>query len=159
MGPLNMGRGIKVLVIVMAVVAIVAVAIGLYVSQYDNLEVDVDVGQSSYSRPGPDAVELHIVFVLTNTGSVELYVPPTTFDLDVDGVYAGPGSSEAVTVPAGGKAWSTAEVTVNSATAPLAYLALVDAGTDTITLDGEAHVDVGPFTLDFPFKESFRMDV
>lgn len=159
MGPLNMGRGIKVLVIVMAVVAIVAVAIGLYVSQYDNLEVDVDVGQSSYSRPGPDAVELHIVFVLTNTGSVELYVPPTTFDLDVDGVYAGPGSSEAVTVPAGGKAWSKAEVTVNSATAPLAYLALVDAGTDTITLDGEAHVDVGPFTLDFPFKESFRMDV
>ncbi len=154
-----MGRGIKILVVVMAIVAIVAVSIGLYVSQYDNLEVDVDVAQSSYSRPGPDSVELHIVFVLTNTGSVELYVPPTTFDLDVDGVYAGPGSSKAVTVPAGGKAWSTAEVTVDSATAPLAYLALVDVGTDTITLDGEAHVDVGPFTLDFPFKESFKMNV
>jgi len=159
MGPFTMGRGIKILVVVMAVVAIVAVSIGLYVSQYDNLDVDVDVGQSSYTRPTADAVELHLVFVLTNTGSVDLYVPPTTFDVDVDGVYAGPGSSEAVTVPAGGKAWSTAEVTVDSLSAPLAYLALVDAGTDTITLDGEAHVEVGPFTLDFPFKESFRMDV
>ena len=26
-------------------------------------------------------------------------------------------------------------------------------------LEGEAHVDVGPFTLDFPFEESFYMDI
>jgi hypothetical protein len=90
---------------------------------------------------------------------MELYVPPTTFDVRVDGVDAGPGKSEAVTVPAGGRAWTTAVVTVDRANAPGAYLALMDRGSDRITLDGEAHVEVGPFTLDFPFQESFTMDV
>ena len=56
-------------------------------------------------------------------------------------------------------AWTTATVDVSAASAPLAYLALADPGSDKITLDGEAHVDVGPFTLDFPFNESFQMDV
>jgi LEA14-like dessication related protein len=154
-----MNRMIKILIVVMAIIAIVAVSIGLYVNQYNNLDVGIDVAQSTHSRPTPETIELHLVFVLSNSGSVELYVPPTTFDLHVDGVKAGPGSSEAVTVPAGGKAWSTAVVTVDQSIAPLAYLALVDPGKDKITLVGEAHVDVGPFTLDFPFEESFQMDV
>lgn len=154
-----MSRLLKVLVVVMVVIAIVAVSIGLYVSQYDNLELDVDTVQSSHSFPTGDAIELRLVIVLTNTGTVELYVPPTTFDLHVDGVDAGPGSSEAVTVPAGGKAWASAVVTVDRDIAPLAYMALVDNGRDKITMIGEAHVDVGPFTLDFPFEESFYMDV
>lgn len=154
-----MSRALKVLIVVMVVIAIVAVSIGLYVSQYDNLDIDVDTYQSSHSFPTEDTIELNLVIVLTNTGSVDLYVPPTTFDLKVDGVNAGPGKSEAVTVPAGGKAWSTAVVTVDRDIAPLAFLALVDIGRDKITLDGEAHVDVGPFTLDFPFEESFYMEI
>ncbi len=146
-------------VAVMAVIAVVAVALAIYVSQYDNLGVDVDAQQSSHSFPTADTVELRLVLVLSNSGDVELYVPPTTFDLRVDGVEAGPGSSKSVTVPANGRAWTTAVVTVDNDIAPLAYLALVDPGRDKITLDGEAHVEVGPFTLDFPFEESFYMDV
>jgi hypothetical protein len=154
-----MSRWLKVLVVVMAAIAVSAVSIGWYVSQYDNLELGIDVGQSSHSMPTADTVELRLVIVLTNTGSVDLVVPPTTFNLHVDGVYAGPGSSEEVTVPEDGKAWATAVVTVDRAIAPLAYLALVDPGQDKITMVGEAHVDVGPFTLDFPFEESFFMDI
>jgi LEA14-like dessication related protein len=154
-----MSRWIKVLVVVMAIIAISAISIGWYVSQYDNLELDIDVGQSSHSFPTSDTIELRLVIALTNTGSVELFVPPTTFDLSVDGVDAGPGKSEAVTVPAGGKAWATAVVTVDKDIAPLAYLALIDPGPDKITMVGEAHVEVGPFTLDFPFEETFTMDV
>ncbi len=154
-----MSRLLVLLVVVMAVIAIVAVAVALYVSQYDNLEVDVDTQQSSHSFPTTDTVELRLVLVLSNSGDVELYVPPTTFDLRIDGVDAGPGSSESVTVPAGGRAWTTAVVTVDNDVAPLAYLALVDPGRDKITLDGEAHVEVGPFILDFPFEESFYMEV
>jgi LEA14-like dessication related protein len=157
--PFNMSRWLKVLVVVMAIIAVSAVSIAWYVSQYDNLELDIDVGQSTHSYPTSDTIELRLVIALTNTGSVELYVPPTTFDLRVDGVDAGPGESEAVTVPAGGKAWSTAVVTIDRAIAPLAYLALIDPGQDKITMKGEAHVEVGPFTLDFPFEESFTMDV
>jgi LEA14-like dessication related protein len=154
-----MSRLLKVLVVVMLVIAVAAVAVAMYVRQYDNLEVGVDTQQSSHSFPSSDQVELHLVLVLSNTGSVDLYVPPTTFDLRIDGVDAGPGSSEDVTVPAGGRAWTTAVVTVDKTDAPLAYFALVDPGQDKITLDGEAHVDVGPFTLDFPFQQSFYMNV
>lgn len=154
-----MSKMIKVLVVILVVVAVVAVTIGYYVSQYDNLSVDVDRTQSSYDIPAPDQVRLNLVLVLSNAGSRELYVPPTTFDVRVDGVDAGPGSSGEVTVPAGGKAWTSATVTVDRDKAPLAYLALVDLGTDKITLIGEAHVDVGPFTVDIPFEESFYMDV
>lgn len=154
-----MSRLLKVLVVVMALVAIAAVSIGLYVSQYDNLDIDIDTFQSSHSFPTEGTIELNLVIELTNSGSVELYVPPTTFDLNVDGVDAGPGKSEAVTVPAGGKAWTTAVVTVDLDIAPLAYLALIDDGRDKITMIGEAHVDVGPVTLDFPFEEVFYMDI
>ncbi|MCJ2540191.1 MAG: hypothetical protein LN414_02850 [Candidatus Thermoplasmatota archaeon] len=154
-----MSRLLKVLVVVMVVIAIVAVSIGLYVRQYDNLKLDVDTAQSSHSFPTEDVIELRLMIVLTNTGTVDLFVPPTTFDLHVDGVDAGPGSSEAVTVPAGGKAWAKAVVTVDQDIVPLAFMALIDDGRDQITMIGEAHVDVGPFTLDFPFEESFYMDV
>jgi hypothetical protein len=154
-----MSRLVKVLVVVMVVITIAAVSVALYVRQYDNLDVGVDTQESSHSFPTEDTVELRLVLVLSNTGTVELYVPPTTFDLRVDGVEAGPGSSEAVTVPAGGRAWTTAVVMVDRDIAPLAYLALVDLGRDKITLDGEAHVEVGPFTLDFPFQESFYMEI
>ena len=154
-----MSRWLKVLVVLMVVVAILAVSMALYVRQYDNLSVDVDTQESSHSFPSPDEVELRLVLVLSNAGTVELYVPPTTFDLRVDGVDAGPGRSDPVTVPAGGRAWTTAVVMVDRDVAPLAFVALVDPGRDRITLDGEAHVDVGPFTLDFPFQESFYMEV
>jgi LEA14-like dessication related protein len=154
-----MSRLLKVLVLIMAIVAISAVSIALYVRQYDNLDIDIDTFQSSHSFPTPDTIELNLVIVLTNTGSVELYVPPTTFVLNVDGVNAGPGKSEAVTVPAGGRAWAAAVVTVDHDIAPLAYLALIDSGRDKITMVGEAHVDVGPVTLDFPFEETFYMDI
>ena len=83
-----MSRLLKALVIMMVVVAILAVSLALYVRQYDNLSVDVDAQQSSHSFPIGDTVELDLVLVLTNTGDVELYVPPTTFDLSVDGVDA-----------------------------------------------------------------------
>ncbi len=46
-------------------IAIVAVSIGLYVSQYDNLKLDVDTVQSSHSFPTEDAIELRLVIVLT----------------------------------------------------------------------------------------------
>jgi hypothetical protein len=150
---------VQVLVVLLAILAITAVSIGYYVSQYDNLSLDVDTFQSSHSYPSPDTVELHLVIVMTNSGSGDLYVPPTTFDMRVDGVEAGPGKSDSVTVPGGGKAWTTAVVTVDRAIAPLAYLALIDVGRDKITLVGEAHVDVGPFTLDIPFEESFYMEI
>ncbi len=154
-----MSRLLKVLVVVLVIIAIAAVVLALYVRQYDNLDVGIDTKQSSHSFPSQDQVELRLVLVLSNTGTVDLYVPPTTFDLRVDGVDAGPGSSEEVTVPAGGRVWTTAVVMVDRDIAPLAYLALVDLGRDKITLDGEAHVEVGPITLDFPFKESFYMDI
>ena len=154
-----MSRLVQVVVVLLAILAISAVSIGYYVSQFDNLSVDVDTFQSSHSYPAPDKVKLHLVIVMSNSGSGDLHVPPTTFDMKVDGVDAGPGKSDAVTVPGGGKAWTTAEVTVDRAIAPLAYLALIDVGRDKITLVGEAHVDVGPFTLDIPFEESFYMDI
>jgi len=154
-----MSRLVQILVVLLAIVAITAVSIGYYVSQYDNLSVDVDTFQSTHTYPSPDTVELHLVLVLTNTGSGDLYVPPTTFEMHVDGVDAGPGSSDPVTVPGGGKAWTTAVVMVDRDIAPLAYVALIDNGRDKITLVGEAHVDVGPFTLDIPFEESFYMDI
>jgi len=154
-----MSRTVQVMVVLLAIVAIVAVSIGYYVSQYDNLSMDVDTMQSSHSYPTPDIVKLHLVIVLTNSGSGDLYVPPTTFDMQVDGVDAGPGKSDSVTVPGGGKAWTTAEVTVDRDIAPLAYVALIDVGRDKITLVGEAHVDVGLFTLDIPFEESFYMEI
>lgn len=154
-----MSRLVIVVVAVLVVIAVAAVAVGYYVSQYDNLSVDVDTTQSSHDYPAPDQIRLDLVLVLSNSGSRELYVPPTTFDLRVDGVDAGPGSSDQVTVPAGGRAWTTATVTVDRDIAPLAYLALADPGRDKITLDGTAHVEVGPFTLDVPFEESFYMEV
>ena len=154
-----MSRWLKVLVVLMAVIAVAAVAVGYYVSRYDDLTVEVDPSQSSPSYPSASTVRLHLTLVLSNSGSRELFVPPTTFDLRVDGVDAGPGESEAVTVPPGGRAFTTAVVTVDRAVAPLAFLALVDQGRDRITLDGQAHVELGPFTLDIPFEESFYMDV
>lgn len=154
-----LGRGAKVLVAVVVVVAILAVAVGLYINQYQHLGVDVDSARSGHVLLAGDVYRLTLSLRLTNEGSVDLIVPPTTFELYVDGVHAGPGEAEGVTVPAGGMAWTTATVDVSAASAPLAYLALADPGSDKITLDGEAHVDVGPFTLDFPFNESFQMDV
>ena len=152
-------RGVKVLVVVAVIVIILAVVIGLYIRQYQHLGVDVDSARSGHVRLSSDVYELTLVLRLTNDGSVDLYVPPTTFDLYVDGVLAGPGEAERVTVPAGGMAWTTAVVEVSSISAPQAFLALADPGVDKITLVGEAHVEVGPFTLDFPFEESFEMNV
>ena len=154
-----MGRLLIVLVVIVVVLIIAAVVVGLYIRQYQNLDVDVDSARSNYSVKVGNVYELTLVLRLTNDGSVDLYVPPTTFDLYVDGVKAGPGEAAKVTVPAGGMAWTTAVVEVSEAHAPLAFIALVDPGEDKITLIGEAHVEVGPFTLDYPFEESFMMKV
>ncbi len=154
-----MGRLFIVLVVIAVALIIAAAVVGLYIREYQNLEVDVDSARSNYSVKVGDVYELTLVLRLTNDGSVDLYVPPTTFDLYVDGVKAGPGEAEGVTVPAGGMAWTTAIVEVSEAHAPLAFIALVDPGEDKITLIGEAHVEVGPFTLDYPFEESFMMKV
>ena len=147
----------KVAVVVVVILVIIG-GIGLYLLQYKNLEIDLDESRSGVSLLGENALELVVVIEFTNTGSIDLAVPPTDFEVYADGIYAGPGESEGVTVPAGRKAWATATVDINVFTAPAAYLALVDSGKDTIRLKGEAHVDVGPFTLDFPFDESFQVD-
>ena len=152
-----MERLTKVLVVILVVLILIS-AVAAYVLQYRNLEVDVDRGQSGVDIVGFARLTLTIVLRFTNTGSVDLTVPPTTFDVWTDGIYAGPGKSESVGVPAGGSAWSTATVEVSSIAAPAAYLALVDEGKDTIRLKGEAHVDVWFFTLDYPFDESFQVD-
>jgi LEA14-like dessication related protein len=152
-----MGALAKLAVIVVIILVIVG-GIGLYLLQYKNLEVDLDKSRSGVSLSGQNALELVVVIEFTNTGSIDLVVPPTDFEVFADGIYAGPGESEGVTVPAGGKAWATATVDINAFSVPAAYLALVDAGKDTIRLKGEAHVQVGPFNLDFPFDESFSVD-
>ncbi len=157
--PISLRRPIKILAVVAVILVVVAVAIGLYIDQYRYLEVDVDSARSGYSIKETDVYQLTLVLRLTNSGSVDLLVPPTTFDMYIDGIKAGPGKAESVTVPANSMAWTTAVVDVNKTLAPLAYLALVDDGEDTITLVGEAHVDLGFMTLDHPFEESFKMDV
>ena len=149
----------KILAVVAVILVVSAVAIGLYVSQYRHLEVDVDSARSGYSVHETDVYQLTLVLRLTNSGNVDLLVPPTTFDLFIDGVKAGPGEADSVTVPANGMAWTTAIVDVDKTLAPQAYLALVDNGEDTITLVGEAHVDLGFMTFDYPFEESFKMKV
>jgi LEA14-like dessication related protein len=148
-----------VLIVIVVVLIIAAASVGLYIRQYQHLDVDVDSAKSNFSVEIGDVYELTLVLRLTNDGSVDLYVPPTTFDLYVDGVKAGPGEAEKVTVPAGSMAWTTAIVEISQAHAPLAYIALVDPGEDKITMIGEAHVEVGPFMLDYPFEESFMMNV
>ena len=157
--PIVVGRLFIVLVVIVVALVIAVAIVGMYIRQYQHLHVDVDSAKSNYSIEVGDVYELTLVLRLTNDGSVDLYVPPTTFDLYVDGVKAGPGEAAEVTVPAGGMAWTTAIVEVSEAHAPLAFIALVDPGEDKITLIGEAHVEVGPFTLDYPFEESFMMNV
>jgi len=157
--PIVVRRLFIVLIVIVVVLIIAAASVGLYISQYQHLNVDVDSAKSNYSVEIGDVYELTLVLRLTNDGSVDLYVPPTTFDLYVDGVKAGPGEAEKVTVPAGSMAWTTAIVEISQAHAPLAYIALVDPGEDKITMIGEAHVEVGPFTIDYPFEESFMMKV
>jgi LEA14-like dessication related protein len=152
-----MGALAKIAVVVVIILVILG-GIGIYLLQYRNLEVDLDKSRSGVAISGENALELVVVIEFTNTGSIDLKVPPTDFEVYADGIYAGPGKSEGVTVPAGRKAWATAKVDINAFTAPAAYIALVDAGKDTIRLKGEAHVDVGPFTLDFPFDESFSVE-
>jgi LEA14-like dessication related protein len=154
-----LGRPLKILVVTVVILVIVVIAVVLYIGQYRHLAVDVDSARSGYSIEGTDVYRLTLVLRLTNSGDVDLLVPPTTFDVYIDGVKAGPGEAESVTVPANSMAWTTAVVEVDRTMAPLAYLALVDNGEDTITLVGEAHVDLGFTTLDYPFEESFKMDV
>lgn len=148
----------KVLVVI-AVILVVLMAIGIYVLQYKNLEVDVDSSESGVNRLGPQDMELRIVLRFKNTGDTDLAVPPTDFEVWVDGLYVGPGKSDGVDVPGGGTVWSTAIVEVSNRATPLAFAALVDPGSDQVRLKGEAHVEVGPFTLDFPFDETFKVDV
>ncbi len=150
---------LRKLAVVIAIVLIILGALGLYLLQYKNLEVDVDESRSGISVSGTRALELVVAIVFTNTGKVDLIIPPTEFDVFADGVYAGPGESKGVTVPAGERVTTTARVDISALTAPAAYLALVDSGEDTIRLKGVAYVEVGPFTLDFPFDESFQVDV
>lgn len=149
----------KVLLVILVVGLVIASIVTWYIMQYDKLEVDADAARSGYEYTSADELELKLVLRLTNTGSVDLYVPPTSFDAYVDGVFIGPGTAEKVTVPSGGSAWTTAILHVNALTAPAAYAALVDLGVDTITLIGEAFVDVGPITFDYPFEETFKMQV
>ena len=147
-----------VLLIIVVVIVVIVASIGIYLMQYDNLKVDVDEAQSGLTVSSTSALELLVVLVFENTGTVELTVPPTTFDVWADGVYAGPGTSEGVKVPGGATVRSTARVDINLLTAPQAYYNLVDEGKDRIRLKGEAHVDVLLFTLDFPFDETFTVD-
>ncbi len=149
----------KKLLVVVIVIVIVAAIVGLYVLQYKHLDVDVDQGQSGVDFLTSQGLELRIVLRFVNDGKLDLIVPPTTFDTWADGVYAGPGKSEGVTVPAGGMATAVARVDVNIFSAPAAFAVLIDEGPDTIRLKGEAHVNVLLFTLDFPFDESFKIDV
>lgn len=148
----------RILIGTLVVLVILVLAVAFYVLQYRNLDVGVDESRSTVMVKGPSEFELVIVLHLINDGSISLSVPPTTFDVWADGVFVGPGKSEAVRVPAGGEAWSTARVRVTTVSAPLAYAALSDSGKDTIRLKGDAHVDLGPFTLDVPFDETFTVD-
>jgi LEA14-like dessication related protein len=148
----------KKLVVIFVILLVVVFAIAIYVLQYKNLEVGLDDGQSGVEVMGPQDIELRIVLRFTNTGSIELAVPPTDFEVWVDGIYAGPGKSDRVEVPAGGTVWTTAIVSIGHSSVPLAFAALVDPGKDEIRLKGEAHVEVGPFTFDFPFDETYKVE-
>ena len=149
----------KALLAILVVGLVTVSIIAWYIMQYDKLEVDADAARSGHEYTSADELELRLVLRLTNTGGVDLYVPPTSFDAYVDGVFIGPGTAEEVTVPSGGSAWTTAVLHVNALTAPAAYAALVDPGEDTISIIGEAYVDIGPITFDYPFEERFKMDV
>lgn len=146
------------LIAVIIIIVVIAASVGIYLMQYDHLKVDVDEAQSGLTVSSASALELLVVLVFENTGSVELVVPPTSFDVWADGVYAGPGESEGVKVPAGAQVRTTARIDINVLTAPQAYYNLADDGEDRIRLKGEAHVDVLLFTLDFPFDETFTVD-
>ena len=86
-------------------------------------------------------------------------MPPTTFEVWADGVYAGPGESEGVTVPAGGIATSEATATIANFEAPVAFSALMDLEKDRIRVKGDAHMDILGISFDIPFDESFTVQV
>lgn len=150
----NLFRAVIAIIIIVVVIVLV---VAYYVAQYKNLDVDVEERQSTVSRISTDEVDLRIVLKFKNKGSVDLDVPPTTFDTWVDGEYAGKGTSPAVTVPGGGMATVVAIVNIDRNDAPDAFLALVDAGDDTVRVKGKAHVDLWFLTFDYPFERTFKM--
>jgi LEA14-like dessication related protein len=154
-----MGRLVKVLVVLLVIIIVIA-AFGLYLySQYENLDVDVDEGASGVSLYTTTTIELRIVLIFRNEGGRELTVPPTTYDAWADGVPAGEGQTEEVTVPANGIATTVTTLIVDKAQAPAAFLALIDAQKDKIRVKGDAHLDILGMTFDIPFDRTFSMQV
>ena len=154
-----MRRLVKVL-LTLIVTSVIVVPVGLhfYIS-YKNLRVDVDEQESGVISIEEATITLRIVLVFENDGGSELYVPPTSFEVWADGVYAGPGESDGVTVPGDGVATTEATITIEALRVPLAFTELMDGGEDQILVKGDAHIDILGISFDIPFEESFTVQV
>jgi LEA14-like dessication related protein len=153
-----MGRALTVLLVVVVVLVVLGAAGAYIYAQYKQLKVDVDGARSGVAYVTLSEIQLRIVLVFSNGGSIELLVPRTTFNAWADGTLLGPGDTPEVRVPAGGTATAQALLTISSVQAPAAYLALADAGKDTIRVKGDAHLQVLGFDVAIPFEQSFTVD-
>ncbi len=153
-----MGRALTVLVVVVVVLVVLGAAAAYVYAQYKQLKVDVDSQRSGVAYVTVTEIQLRIVLVLRNDGSIELLVPRTTFNVWADGVLVGPGDTPEVRVPAGGTTSTQALLTISSVQAPAAYLALADAGKDSIRVKGDAHLEVLGFNVAIPFEQTFTVD-
>ena len=152
-----MGKKRKVLVVVVVLAVIIGVGAVYVYTQYNRLQVDVDQSGSGISYAGVGEFQVRVVLRFTNDGAVKLYLPPTDFQMWVDGVYAGPGDTVEAVVPAHGSATTTAIVTVSQANAAQAFWALADAGKDTILVKGKAHLEFIGIGFDYPFDGTFTV--
>ena len=152
-----MGWKRKLLAVLVVLALVVVVATAYVYAQYKRLEVGVDQSGSGVSYAGVGEYQIRVVLRFTNDGAVRLVLPPTDFQMWIDGVYAGPGDTVKAVVPAHGSTTTTAIVTVSQANALGAFLALTDIGKDTILVKGEAHLSFLGIGFDYPFDGTFSV--
>jgi len=153
----SMGWKMKLLVVLVVLAIVIGVGAAYVYTQYRRLQVGVDQSSSGISYAGAGEFQIRVVLRFTNDGAVKLFLPPTDFSMWIDGVYAGPGDTVKAVVPAHGSTTTTAIVTVSQANALDAFLALADAGKDTILVKGNAHLSFLGIGFDYPFDGTFSV--
>jgi hypothetical protein len=152
-----MGWKRKLLAVIVVLAVIIGAGAAYVYTQYTRLQVDVDQPGSGISYAGGLEYQIRVVLRFTNDGAVKLYLPPTDFSMWIDGVYAGPGDTVKAVVPARGSTTTTAIVTVSQSNAAQAFVALADAGKDTILVKGKAHLKFLGIGFDYPFDGTFSV--
>lgn len=140
---------------VLAVIAIVVLGFSIYyVVAFQQLDYELEA--ISLDEVGVLSATMTIVLRMSNPNPLPIYIPSTTFDIYLNGIYVGQGATSSMTVSGNGFNVIAAPITVSyTGISPSLVTAILSGGRFTVNIRGAASLFI--VTIPFDLTETVSL--